>query len=136
MPEPLTTTEWAILKAAVNDGETLEQIYQQLQNIPRPVPLAETADAIRTLVARGLLAARMGGVDPPAFDLDDLSCIWKASFAVTPEGKETLASSIPATPLRQSLFGAWKDHQIDLTLEDLAEVRREMWKDFPREFAE
>ena len=35
-------------------------------------------------------------------------------------------------PLKE-LRGLWADLNITLTEEDIAEARREMWKDFPRE---
>ena len=33
---------------------------------------------------------------------------------------------------RRSLKGLWADLGVDITEEDIAEVRKEMWKDFPR----
>jgi len=35
-------------------------------------------------------------------------------------------------PLK-STFGLWADLGIDITDEDIAEIRREMWRNFPRE---
>ena len=35
-------------------------------------------------------------------------------------------------PLR-SLRGLWADFPIEVTEQDIAEIRREMWRDFPRE---
>ncbi len=43
------------------------------------------------------------------------------------------------TTLKQpplSLKGLWADLEIDLGEEDIAEARREMWGNFPREFPE
>jgi hypothetical protein len=34
---------------------------------------------------------------------------------------------------RRSLKGLWADLGVDITEEDIAEVRKAMWKDFPRE---
>jgi len=34
---------------------------------------------------------------------------------------------------RHSLRGLWKDLNIDITEEDIAQVRREMWGNFPRD---
>jgi hypothetical protein len=135
MTEPLTATDWIILNA-VDDAQTLEQIYKRLRSTPSPIPLAEAADTIRSLVERGLLGFRLGDQDQPTCDLSDLSCIWKASFAVTSQGRESLALPKPPAPAGRSRFGAWKEHGIDLKLEDLAEVRHEMWRDFPRELTE
>jgi hypothetical protein len=36
-------------------------------------------------------------------------------------------------PPRRSLKGLWADLRIDITEADIAEVRREMWGDFPRD---
>jgi hypothetical protein len=45
-----------------------------------------------------------------------------------------MTESLPTSmvPPGRSLFGVWEEYQIDLSLEDLAEVRHEMWKSFPR----
>ncbi len=34
---------------------------------------------------------------------------------------------------RKSLYGLWANRGIDITEEDIDEIRREMWADFPRE---
>lgn len=36
---------------------------------------------------------------------------------------------------RRSLKGLWKDLGVDITEEDIAEARREMWGNFPRDFS-
>jgi hypothetical protein len=36
---------------------------------------------------------------------------------------------------RRSLRGLWKDLNIDITEEDIAQSRREMWGNFPRDFS-
>jgi hypothetical protein len=40
----------------------------------------------------------------------------------------------PKEPLR-SLRGLWKDLNIEITEEDIAEARREMWGNFPRDIS-
>lgn len=40
----------------------------------------------------------------------------------------------PAKPLR-SLEGLWADLDINITDEDIAEARREMWGNFPRDIS-
>jgi hypothetical protein len=40
--------------------------------------------------------------------------------------------STPKRPLKSSL-GLWKDLQVDITEEDIAEARKEMWGNFPRD---
>jgi hypothetical protein len=42
------------------------------------------------------------------------------------------AKDEPKTP-RRSLLGLWKDLNIQITEEDIAEARREMWGNFPRD---
>ncbi|MAS34855.1 MAG: hypothetical protein CL610_12665 [Anaerolineaceae bacterium] len=47
----------------------------------------------------------------------------------------TLESDLAETqkqPL-ESLYGLWADLKIDISEEDIAQVRREMWSNFPRE---
>jgi hypothetical protein len=39
--------------------------------------------------------------------------------------------SVPKPP-RRSLKGLWADLKLDITEDDIAEVRREMWGNFPR----
>lgn len=34
---------------------------------------------------------------------------------------------------RASLFGLWSDHGPGVSVEEIRELRREMWKNFPRE---
>jgi hypothetical protein len=34
---------------------------------------------------------------------------------------------------RKSLYGLWKDLGVSISEEDIAEARKEMWGDFPRE---
>jgi hypothetical protein len=59
--------------------------------------------------------------------------------ALSPEKqKEVLrfADSLAETPARvplRSLKGLWADLDIDISEEDIAALRREMWKTFPRE---
>jgi hypothetical protein len=44
--------------------------------------------------------------------------------------KENIAQEHPK---RESLRGLWKHLNFDITEEDIAEVRKEVWKNFPRE---
>ena len=47
---------------------------------------------------------------------------------------ESLEQKDPTKRPYKSLRGLWADLGVDITAEDIAEVRREMWQDFPREF--
>lgn len=48
------------------------------------------------------------------------------------EFAHTLSEPPQKAPLR-SPRGLWADFDIDISEEDIAELRREMWKNFPRE---
>jgi hypothetical protein len=43
------------------------------------------------------------------------------------------ARSVAAKEPRKSLRGLWAKNNINISEEDIAELRREMWKNFPRE---
>jgi hypothetical protein len=66
-----------------------------------------------------------------ALDLAKLSPVDKARLIerLVPDIERELKAARP-TP-RKSLRGLWRG--LDITKEDIAEVRREMWGDFPRE---
>ena len=46
---------------------------------------------------------------------------------------ESLQSRAQKNTPRVSLEGIWADMNVDVTDEDIREVRKEMWKNFPRE---
>lgn len=46
---------------------------------------------------------------------------------------EFLEQKNGAKPPRRSLKGLWADLGVEITEEDIAEARREMWGNFPRE---
>jgi hypothetical protein len=100
----LTSTEWLVLNSTADDAENLEQIYRSLalercadpdhpgdpsaycwrESQPR-ILLSEIADAIHSLVARGLLVPRR---DPAReLDSDELSDVWRAWFEMTEQGR-------------------------------------------------
>src|SRR4051794_32205798 len=91
----LTPTEWEVLEATADDVEDLEQIYINIRHLTPVARLSEVANAIRSLVERGLLAARIdeNGQPPPA--PNDLSYVWRAWFERTPDGRDAWASSAP-----------------------------------------
>ena len=45
-----------------------------------------------------------------------------------------LKSKEPKAP-RKSLLGLWKDLDVHITDEDIADARREMWGNFPRDIS-
>jgi len=49
------------------------------------------------------------------------------------EFADTLAASPPEKAPLRSPKGLWADLEISISEEDIAEIRREMWKNFPRE---
>lgn len=100
----VTTTEWLVLNATADDAEDLERIYRSLAfecvsdrdrtvdidghrwREARPsISLEEIADAIRSLVERGLLIARWDPARPAP--PDDLSYVWKAWFEMSEAGR-------------------------------------------------
>jgi hypothetical protein len=46
---------------------------------------------------------------------------------------ETLQKGSPKPQPRRSLMGLFSDLNVHITEEDIAEARREMWDNFPRE---
>ena len=50
---------------------------------------------------------------------------------IAPQIEQELTAARPRKSLRKSLRGLWRG--LDITSEDIAETRREMWGNFPRE---
>ena len=46
---------------------------------------------------------------------------------------EFLQQKVATKPPRRSIKGLWAGFNIDITEEDIAEARQEMWGNFPRE---
>ena len=46
---------------------------------------------------------------------------------------DSLSVSPPPRPPLRSPEGLWADLDVDISADDIAEIRREMWKNFPRE---
>ena len=104
----LDPVDWEILNATADDCENLEQIYlsvcfelfetapDHLQHAYRRVRpallLQEVADRVRGLEERGLLEAVMDENGGPPLG-DDLSNVWRAWFAMTPEGRRLWAAA-------------------------------------------
>jgi len=59
----------------------------------------------------------------------------KVISVVLPETEQELPGqeTEPNPPPRESLYGLWKDLGFDVTSEDIDAVRKEVWKNFPRE---
>jgi hypothetical protein len=146
--ETLTPIERAVLESTSQGAGSLEQIYWRLHESPMEVPLADTADAVESLVRRGLIEAESAGAQAPRRESKggtiaaELVLIWRVELAVTPRGRELLTaggeemeapSAKSADEAGPSLFGIWKDLGIRATREDIDEVRREMWANFPRD---
>lgn len=54
----------------------------------------------------------------------------KVIYQALPEIEQSLSENVRAY---KSLRGLWKDLRPSISAEDIDEVRREMWKNFPRE---
>jgi len=121
---PLTETELAVLGVTASEARDLETIYEQLHVPPRPIPLAEAADAVRALVEKGLLSPRSAeGEATP----DDLSSVWKARFEPTPLAREVLPEGPPpGWPPGRVYPGMFKGLIPNLPFEVFKENRREM----------
>ncbi len=132
--ESLTPIEWQVLRLTAGVPENLEQIYDQLRNPPWEAPLADAADAVRSLVEKGILAPKAGAADT----VDEVSRIWKSEFEPTTEGREALIEAQPSPPPGwpegRIYPGMFKGLIPEITREDIDEVRREMWANFPRDF--
>jgi hypothetical protein len=58
----------------------------------------------------------------------------KVISIVSPEVEHKLQQPEPGLNLEcEPLYGLWKDLGFDVTAEDIDEVRKEVWKNFPRE---
>lgn len=130
----LTETERAVLGATARGPEDLEHIYERLHAPPRGMPLSEAADAVRSLVEKGLLAPRPSGDSPPP---EDLSRVWKSRFEPTPEAREALDGDRPGPPpgwpKGRVYPGMFKGLIPEISREEIDELRRETWAEFPRD---
>ena len=106
--------DWEILNAAADDCENLEQIYLAVcfefqanggdgAGAFRPLrgaaPLAEIAERLRGLAAGGLLTSVADDGRP--VDSGDDGFVYKAWFAMTPEGRRLWAAAIPAASVER-----------------------------------
>lgn len=74
----------------------------------------------------------MSKVDEALSMLEQFSAVEKIQVIERLVGM--LGREIPQEPAPlKSLYGLWADLNIDVSEEDIAEVRREMWANFPRE---
>jgi hypothetical protein len=110
----LTELEYDVLNATADDFESLEHFYRSLnrefsaehydlanpeslywREAARATALAEIAEAIRSLVARGLLEGQTE--DGSRFStIGDASIVWRGWFHTTPEGQQSLAAAVQA----------------------------------------
>ena len=140
--ESLNPAEWEVLNATADDPENLERIFRMLRDSSPSITLSEVADAVHTLVEKGLLAARGEAGGQPLPLTSDLGYVWRTWFAMTPRGREAWVAHAPekssatTIPSGRFHFGAWKDIAVDIPLEDFQEAGHEMSRNFPREFPE
>ena len=134
--QTLTAIEWQVLRLTAVEPENLEQIHDQLRNLPGKAPLADAADAVRSLVEKGVLSPKPAENE----QVDEVSRIWRAKFEPTTEGREALTESRPGPP------PGWPEGRIypgmfagmipEISDEEIREARREMWGDFPKDYSE
>jgi hypothetical protein len=127
--ETLTPIEWEVLNATSDDAENLEQIHRLLRHAPRPVPLEDAADAVLSLVEKGLLAPVAEGEQQSVSQSIDPRLVWRGWFGMTSRGREVLAAT-PEVPewavKRRSYFGVGEGMMPDMPLEVFKENRRDM----------
>jgi hypothetical protein len=128
--ETLTPIEWRVLEVTAGTPGDLEHLYQRLH-----VPLADAADAVRSLVDKGLIESMPA--DPAAVAKpDDPSRFWRAKFEPTGQGQEILHSTEGKPPARPSLFGVFAGRIPDIPFEVFKENRREMSRKYSEDFDE
>lgn len=129
--ETLTATELAVLSLTANQPEDLEHIYEHLHAPPRSIRLADAADAVKSLVEKGLLVSQLS---EDGSLKKDVSHLWKARFAATENAKNALSderpSPPPGWPKGRIYPGMFKGMIPDLSAEEIDEARREMWSGF------
>jgi hypothetical protein len=113
--KPITSTEWLVLNATADDAENLEQIYRSLAFECAPDPahssdpdacwwreaqprvlLSEIADAIQSLVTRGLLVPLCDPAEES--NPDDVSYVWRAWFDMSADGRSIWAATPSSSP--------------------------------------
>lgn len=128
--ETLTPIEWRVLEVTAGTPGDLEHLYQKLH-----VPLADAADAVRSLVDKGLIGSKPD--DPANVPApDDPSRYWRAKFEPTGQGQEILQSTEGKPPTRPSLFGVFAGRIPDIPFEVFKENRREMSRKYSEDFDE
>ena len=131
--QTLTPIEWQVLRLTAVVPENLEQIHDQLRNLPGKAPLADAADAVRSLVEKGILTPKATENE----QVDEVSRIWKATFEPTTEGREALTESRPGPP------PGWPEGRIypgmfagmmsEISTVEIDEARRQMWENAPKD---
>lgn len=126
--ETLTPIEWRVLEVTAGTPGDLEHLYQRLH-----VPLADAANAVRSLVTKGILSTR-SEVPPPADDVDRLL---RSEFEPTTKGREALTAARPGPP------PGWPEGRVypgmfagmmpDIPFEVFKENRREMSRKYAEE---
>ena len=133
----LTPVEKRVLDTTAHGPENLEGIYRRLHASPSPVPLADTVEAVRSLLEKGLLRPESESEPAPP---DEAGVVWKARLATTFEGRDVSTSEPAETSAWpkgvRAYAGMFKGLIPDFTAEEINQARREMWGNFPREFPE
>jgi hypothetical protein len=125
----LTPIEQAVLNFTADESENLEQIYRSFSLTSQTIRLEDAADAVLSLVQKGLLAPVAEGEQQPVSESIDPRLVWKSCFGVTSRGRETLAAA-PEVPewvtKRRSYFGVGEGMMPDIPFEVFKENRRDM----------
>ena len=122
--------------AVLVDYARYEQLLEQLQELPTHVPSRESGET-RGTTLREPAQQYLKGEQTQT----NLQAALALARQLSPSEKAQLVEQIvpdlaralqamPPTP-RKSLRGLWRG--VDITEQDIAEARREMWGNFPRE---
>jgi hypothetical protein len=145
--ETLTKLEWDILKSSDERESSLDQIVQSMEENPNSLGGSNVAQSVESLVERGFVMARRGETYYREFELSDPGSMSGLRFQLSSRGKAYLDALAlnqrqgpTAAPLKpppgRIYLGMWKDLGLNISDEEIAEARREMWGNSPRDFPE
>ena len=136
--ETLTPIELQVLRLTAGEPENLEQIYGHLRDSPLKAPLADVADAVRSLVEKRAIAPREEGPTPT----DEWGRLLRAAFEPTSKGREALSEATsgppppPGWPEGRIYPGMFAGMIPDVPFEVFKENRREMSRKYGEDAAD
>ncbi len=138
----LSPIERAVLSATAKGPETFEVIYQNLHAAPTATPLADTAEAVQSLIQKGLLELLPDPIkisSSAGVSLDAIP-IWRAPIEATSRGREVLSELRPSGAAwprgERARLGMFEGQLADIPIEVFKENRREMSPRYSRELTD